>query len=816
MRRWMAGMLAALMCSAAHAAERPRLVVQMTFDQLRGDLLERYRRALSGGLKRVMDDGWWVRHGDAAHGITVSWPGHATLATGLYPSHHGWTANEWWMDVGGRWQEVDAATDSNSRELGREGRPGKSTLSLNATSIGDWFKAASPRSKVVAIGSDAAVPYGGRKPDALFWYDGLAGGYTTSTNYASTLPPWVGNLNAKITALAPVWTFSGESRWLTLAEHPQRCPPFQPGGGFPHRFSPSGNERSVHSWIGSTPLAEEELLREAGEIVRANGLGSDDVPDYLNLAIGSTDSVGHEYGPVSPEQLDTVIRMDRALGVFLDELDRTVGKGRYVVAISADHGAADPPEERCVHRVTTAEIDALLDRVEAIARRHRGSRAALVAAIVSEIEKAPFIGAVYTPERLARSAPSDWRARLMNRSFRAGHTPNFPLWSEKPRPFHPARYGIFVIFKEGMIFDAAKSVHGSPYAYDRLVPVIFYGAGVPRRTLMDGARTVDVAPTLASLAGIAAPRNLDGHPLLKGAMKARMEFPLAIVMVFTAQQGVAQTSPPRIAVPVTYSFNYDPTLSPDGTRMIFLKVLEGREQMFIANVDGSDERQLSHDTVDIEDPAWSPDGSQVAYVRIEGARNALYVANLAGQGARRLSPPTQSPIHPAWTPDGRSILYCTNDDLDRPRKNAGEIYRIEVATGKIATVISGGVNTYPVPSPDGRRIAFRKMLDINSEVFVADADGSNLKNVTDHPAFEGWPAWSPDGKRIAFGANRNSSYQIFVMDSDGKNVKLVANTEGRATAPKWSPDGRSIYFSNCWKTGLKSACEILVAPAPSP
>ena len=72
-------------CGARTAAERPRLVVQITFDQLRGDLLERYRPALSGGLKRVLDQGWWVRHGEAAHGLTVSWPGHATLATGMYP-----------------------------------------------------------------------------------------------------------------------------------------------------------------------------------------------------------------------------------------------------------------------------------------------------------------------------------------------------------------------------------------------------------------------------------------------------------------------------------------------------------------------------------------------------------------------------------------------------------------------------------------------------------------------------------------------------------------------------------------------------------
>jgi hypothetical protein len=504
--------VAAIFSSPARAAERPRLVVQITFDQLRGDLLERYRPALTGGLRRVIDRGWWVRHGEAAHGITVSWPGHATLATGLYPSHHRLTANEWWMEVGGQWREVDAADDSRYRELGRVDRPGKSTVNMTGTSIGDWFRAASPRSKVVAIGSDAVVPYGGRKPDALFWYDGMAGGFTTSTNYAAALPPWIGRLNAKIAALPPTWTYSGDPAWLALANHPQRCPPFHPEAGFPHNYVPGENGRSVHSWIGSTPLAEEELFREAGDIVRANDLGRDDIPDYLNIVAGSTDSVGHEYGPVSAEQLDTVLRFDRALGIFLDDLDRTVGKGRYVIAISADHGATDPPEERCVHRVSSTEIDALLDRVEAIARTHKGSRQSLVAAIIGELEKAPFIGSVYTGDRLARM--NDWRAALMRRSFRPGHIPNFPLWSDKPRPFHPARYGIWVIFKEGMIFDAAKSVHGSPYAADRLVPVIFYGAGVPHRALPTGARTVDVAPTLASLAGISTPRGLDGKVLI--------------------------------------------------------------------------------------------------------------------------------------------------------------------------------------------------------------------------------------------------------------------------------------------------------------
>jgi TolB protein len=233
----------------------------------------------------------------------------------------------------------------------------------------------------------------------------------------------------------------------------------------------------------------------------------------------------------------------------------------------------------------------------------------------------------------------------------------------------------------------------------------------------------------------------------------------------------------------------------------------------MADADGRNEHQITRDPTDKEDPAWSPDGRQVAYALI-GPKNSLHVMNIDGSGDRVLTPPTQSPIHPEWMPDGRSILYCTDDDLRPPLKNAAEIYRIDVATAKITTLVSGGVNTYPVPSPDGTKIAFRKFLDNNSEVFVANIDGTRARNLTNHPAFEGWPAWSPDGKRIAFAGNRNSAYQVFVMNADGSNVRLVANTEGRATAPKWSPDGKSIYFTNCWRTGRSSACEIFVAPAP--
>ena len=181
---------------------------------------------------------------------------------------------------------------------------------------------------------------------------------------------------------------------------------------------------------------------------------------------------------------------------------------------------------------------------------------------------------------------------------------------------------------------------------------------------------------------------------------------LPVTLIAIATFSPAQSANTGAAVPITYSVNDEPAQSPDGKQMIFVKVLEGREQLFVANMDGSAEKQLTHESVDIEDPAWSPNGLQVAFVRIEPGKNGVYVMNVDGTGMHRVTPGTQSPIHPAWMPDGKAILYCTDDDLHPPQKHCAEIYRLDLADRKITTVISGGVNTYPVPSPDGKRIAF--------------------------------------------------------------------------------------------------------------
>lgn len=285
----------------------------------------------------------------------------------------------------------------------------------------------------------------------------------------------------------------------------------------------------------------------------------------------------------------------------------------------------------------------------------------------------------------------------------------------------------------------------------------------------------------------------------------------ALVVLSCTMWTSAQTprSPIGIAYQFTHSVNDSPSFSPDGQEMVFISVVAGKEQLFRMRLDGTRVVQLTRDAADHEDPAWSPDGRRIAFVMIRSGLEQIYLMNADGTGAERLTPAEVKTIHPNWNPDSRSLAYCSDDDLEPPKKNAAEIYSIDIVSRKITRLIGGGVNTYPAWSPDGKKIAFRRMVgEGNSEVFLANADGSEARNLTGDPAFDGWPAWSPDGTKIAFASNRRGSYEIYIMNPDGSGVIKVANNEGRATAPQWTKDGKNIFFPLCRKVDLSFDCQI--------
>ena len=226
---------------------------------------------------------------------------------------------------------------------------------------------------------------------------------------------------------------------------------------------------------------------------------------------------------------------------------------------------------------------------------------------------------------------------------------------------------------------------------------------------------------------------------------------LIVLIVIVTLPSQAQRSAATLAYQLTHVDAGEPFPSPDGKKIVFEISVAGFYQIFTMNTDGSGQTQITHDPANHDTPSWSPDGRKIAYVSDKTGHSVIYMMNPDGSGEERLTDDHHEYIHPTWAPDSGGIIYCSDDDLKPPQKNASEIYSLDLKTRRATALITGGTNTYPSWSPDGKKIAFRRMIgDMNSEVFVAAGDGSGEQNLSNHPAFDGWPAWSPDGRRIAF------------------------------------------------------------------
>ena len=234
-------------------------------------------------------------------------------------------------------------------------------------------------------------------------------------------------------------------------------------------------------------------------------LGRGIAPDFLNVSLSATDRVGHAYSPLSREQLDNLLRLDRELGAFFDFLDERVGKDRWVVALTSDHGAPLLPEDRAArgaygHRATHAE-HAVMDSMRADADHHCGDPS-MRSRLIAALGRLPFVSHAWTYDSLMTTAPADSFALLAKRSLYPGRAGG-----------EFGRQGIEVQFVDGFLDRERGIDHGSPYWHDRHVPLIFLGDHISASSDSTPAATVDLAPTFARIIAVPTPGDLDGHPL---------------------------------------------------------------------------------------------------------------------------------------------------------------------------------------------------------------------------------------------------------------------------------------------------------------
>ena len=532
-------LLAALATPPQAAPEEAgvRLVVLVSVDQMIPEQLRRLAPWLEGGLRRfneaeVHEDAWH------AHGITDTAPGHATLATGLHPSRHGVVANAWLSPESGG--SVYCVGDPAARALGPEGpaaeRPSTSPRNLLAPGLGDFVKATDPGARALAVaGKDrAAILAGGREADLALWWAGAEGGFTSSDWYAEKLPDWVAEWNDSWTSRTAgrVWEelpLDLEGSGTDVDDRPG-----EPEGRrrFPHRApaaGPAAVPGALGRWVFSSPLVDEYVLELATLAVDREELGQDESVDYLFVGLSGCDTVGHAYGPYSREVTDVLLRADRALGAFLDHLDRVVGEGRWLACLSSDHGVLALPERLRkrglpARRHSLAQARRPLEELDrALAETYgeqllhgvswRGLRLArgrmdALGLEAAEVERfvADRLLALDSLERvLTRTELEAWRPE------RAGAD---PLLDVMARSHHPERSGdLTLVFGPWKVFQAYGTSHGSPWPYDRRVPLAFLGPGCAPGRSHEPAFTVDVCPTLLERAGLAIPEGLDGRPL---------------------------------------------------------------------------------------------------------------------------------------------------------------------------------------------------------------------------------------------------------------------------------------------------------------
>jgi predicted AlkP superfamily pyrophosphatase or phosphodiesterase len=543
-------------CSAAAAipihtpqeADPPRLVVLVVVDQMRDDYLSRFAPMFDGGFSRLLEHGTSFQKAYHDHAFTQTAPGHATLSTGVFPSRHGVVDNTWYDR--GQDRAIYAVEDLSSPILGFPEDSGRSPVNLMRPTVGDWLKAASPQSKVFSVSTKdrAAVLMGGAKPDGAYWYHAGTGRYVTSQYYRDAMPHYVTEFNAEHLAdkyiLAGWYPSLPEDAYGLSREDNFAAEDDSVDAAFPHLFdvaipdttlypdSVPHPERRHYSRLRVTPFADRLTFALAREIVRAESLGADDVPDLLLVSASAGDFIGHEFGPMSWEIQDEYHQLDEMLEEFFAFLDEQVGPEEYAVALTSDHGVAWLVEEARRHgkdamRIGTTEIQGPLVRglqVALFTERIYGQPAlsnmfpygltvtfsgspdtltteqlrAVRRIVADSLRTAPVLADVFTYDELHEGIGADR-----------------PFFEAFQRSFYPDRAAdLILLLKENYTTPRVlRANHGSPYEYDAHVPLIFMGPGIPHSKVDRRVSSVDVAPTLAALLGIDPPGDLDGKVL---------------------------------------------------------------------------------------------------------------------------------------------------------------------------------------------------------------------------------------------------------------------------------------------------------------
>jgi hypothetical protein len=538
--------------SAAEASkpETPRLAVLVYIDQLRGDYLTRWDVLFDkGGFHRLEKEGVWFQNCHYPYSDTWTAPGHASVAAGCSPCTHGIIANDWYDRTLGasvycvaseRYERVPPVAGDVKSKKGKKKAEGVSPERLLAPTLGDALKAATDgKGRVVSLSlkDRSAVLPAGQHPDACYWQDTANGLFVTSTYYRDALHPWVAEFNRS--GVADAWMNKQWTRFRVGLDYENNSGPDDAAGEgallfgrtFPHPLGGGDGLNAKAAYYGSlynSPFGNDVLLALAKRAIEVEQLGKHDQPDLLCLSFSSNDAIGHCWGPDSQEVLDVTLRTDVILKDLLVFLDKQVGRGRYVLAMTADHGVCPLPETTRRRGEEALRIDstALVKRASAFlsekfqvpAEQDRWMEAAEIPWLY--LNRA-LLARYHLKQPEVEAALAEWLGkqtgilRAYTRSqLLAGIAADDAIGQSVRHSFFPERSGDVRIVEKPYHLLTTRLTgtnHGTAHDYDTHVPLLVYGAGLRPGVHREAVRPQVAAVILTRALGIKPPAKVEAE-----------------------------------------------------------------------------------------------------------------------------------------------------------------------------------------------------------------------------------------------------------------------------------------------------------------
>ncbi len=518
--------------SNAAAIERPKLVVGIVVDQMRWDYLYRYqKRYTDGGFKRLLGEGFSCENTMIPYVPSVTAIGHTCIYTGSVPSIHGIAGNNFVKDG----KKVYCTDDDSIKPVGTtSGAALMSPRNLWVSTIGDEMKIASNgRAKVVgvALKDRASILPAGHNPNGAFWFDDQTGCFITSSYYMDRLPKWVEAFNDK---RLPEQYLS--QKWNTLypkntyTESTTDENEYENGiregvkATLPLNL-PELYKKYGYGIIRNTPFGNSLTLDMAKAAIDGEQLGADDETDLLAVSCSSTDYIGHQVGTHAIETEDTYLRLDKAIADFLTYLDSKVGKGNYLVFLSADHGAMNNAAFLQDRRIPAGSWDAsaTAKKLNHVLAKEYPEAGDIVKTVMNyqvffnrdeiKSKQLDFDNIKQTVVNVLKEDPSVLYACDMAKAS----TESIPeeVKSRIINGYNRERSGdVVIILKPNFYAHGMKGTdHGAWNSYDTHIPLVFMGWGIKHGATTKQTFMTDIAPTIAAMLHVQAPNGCVGKAI---------------------------------------------------------------------------------------------------------------------------------------------------------------------------------------------------------------------------------------------------------------------------------------------------------------